>query len=104
MRVSAAAIVSQIAWSVCVDQSNDGLYLPYPAPGDLHEPVEGEGVEHDEDGEGDDEVDQAVEVIEVTLHSRGRIPRSNGKNLYLFHFLYRGRARLAKVHSLDWTH
>ena len=86
MRVP-AAIISQITWSVCVDQSNDGLYLPYPASGDLHEPVEGEGVEHDEDGEGDDEVDQAVEVIEVTLHSQGQIRRSNGKTFCLFHFL-----------------
>ena len=49
--------------------------------------MEGEGVEHDEDGEGDDEVDQAVEVVEVTLHSQGQIPRLNGKMLCLFHFL-----------------
>ena len=39
----------------------------HPAPGYLHEPVEGEGVEHDEDGEGDEEVGQAVEVVEVIL-------------------------------------
>ena len=55
---------------VCIDQSNpclDGLYLSYPASGDLHEPVEGEGIEHDEDGEGDEEVDQAVEVVQVAL-------------------------------------
>ena len=49
--------------------------------------MECEGVEHDEDGEGDDEVDQAVQVIEVTLHSQGQIRRSNGKILCLFHFL-----------------
>ena len=42
-------------------------YLPYPTSGDLHEPVEGEGVEHDEDGEGDEEVDQAVQVVQVAL-------------------------------------
>ena len=29
--------------------------------------MEGESVEHDEDGEGDQEVDQAVEVVEVAL-------------------------------------
>ena len=29
--------------------------------------MEGEGVEHDEDGEGDEEVGQAVEVVEVIL-------------------------------------
>ena len=86
MRVQ-AAIISQITWSVCVDQSNDGIYLPYPASGYLHESVEGEGIKHDEDGEGDDEVDQAVEVIEVTLHSQGQIRRLNGKILCLFHFL-----------------
>ena len=74
---------------VCIDQSNpclDGLHLSYPASGDLHEPVEGEGVEHDEDGERDDEVDQAVQVIEVTLHAEGQIRRSGlmGKSVQLF--------------------
>ena len=29
--------------------------------------MEGEGVEHDEDGKGDEEVDQAVEVVQVAL-------------------------------------
>ena len=29
--------------------------------------MEGEGVEHDEDGEGDEEVDQAVQVVQVAL-------------------------------------
>ena len=33
--------------------------------------MEGEGVEHDEDCEGDDEVDQAVQVVEVALHAAG---------------------------------
>ena len=62
--------------------------------------MECEGVEHDEDGEGDDEVDQAVEVIEVTLHSQGQIRRSNGKTFCLFRFLYQDKSKTCKsAHS-----